>query len=173
MGPGPPPADRSPAARPPPSPSPSTTAQAPGGFVADVVADAPLNFRHAASKDSTAATATADDAWIRRLTAAASAPCKTKPDSELWPLYPAEAEALATWTMGGLVLDVPPAFLVATHTRAERIVYLHYFEAYLEGTLVAMVPPAIRFPAHIAETTLLAALVAATTPGTPEHERVT
>ncbi|CAI5723651.1 unnamed protein product [Peronospora destructor] len=50
-----------------------------------------------------------------------------KPDDDLRPMYPLEEEALATWMMGGIVLQSPPGFLVCTHPRATRVVMLDFF----------------------------------------------
>ena len=84
---------------------------------------------------------------------------KEKPDDDLRPMIPLEEEALAAWMMGGIVLPSPPGFLACTHTRAARVKMLEYYEAYLEGKVLAVVPPSIRMPQHIAEKTLLLQLL--------------
>ncbi|CAI5746289.1 unnamed protein product [Peronospora destructor] len=82
-----------------------------------------------------------------------------KPDDDLRPMIPLEEEALAAWMMGGIVLQSPPGFLVCTHPRATRVMMLDFFEEYLEGKVIAVVPPSVRMPQHIAEKTLLLQLL--------------
>ena len=61
--------------------------------------------------------------------------------------------------MGGIVLRLPPGFLVCTHPRATQIAMLDFYEDYLEGKIIADVPPSVRTPQHIAEKTLLLQLL--------------
>ncbi|CAI5717700.1 unnamed protein product [Peronospora effusa] len=89
----------------------------------------------------------------------ASRPWIDKVDDDLRPMIPLEEEALAAWLMGGIVLPSPPGFLVCTHPRATRVAMLDLFEEYLEGKVIALVPPSVRMPQHIAEKTLLLQLL--------------
>ena len=82
-----------------------------------------------------------------------------KEDDDLRPMIPLEEEALAVWMMGSIVLLSPTAFLVCTHPRATRVVILDFFESYLEGKVIAIVPPYVRMPHYIAEKTLLLQLL--------------
>ena len=66
-----------------------------------------------------------------------------------------EEESLAAWIRGGIVFPSPPKFLLCTHPRATRVVMLDFFEAYLEGKVIATVPTYVRMPQYIAEKTLL------------------
>ena len=70
-----------------------------------------------------------------------------------------EKEALAAFMMGGIMLQSPPRFLVCTDPRATRVVMIDFFEAYLEGKVIAIVPPYVRVPQFIAEKTLLLQLL--------------
>lgn len=98
--------------------------------------------------------------WTQRLTKIATRPWKIKPDNELRKMVPAEEEALTAWIMGVLILDAPPAFLACTHTFVQRITYVKFFEDYLEGTVVAVVPPHLLMQEHVAEKTILMQLLA-------------
>uniref|UniRef100_K3WR04 Uncharacterized protein n=1 Tax=Globisporangium ultimum (strain ATCC 200006 / CBS 805.95 / DAOM BR144) TaxID=431595 RepID=K3WR04_GLOUD len=75
-------------------------------------------------------------------------------------MFPAEEEALTAWIMGVLTLDAPPAFLACTHTFIQRVTYVKIFEDYLEGTVVAVVPPNLLMQEHVAEKTILMQLLA-------------
>ena len=66
---------------------------------------------------------------------------------------------MAAWMMGSIVLPSLPHFLVCTHPQATRVAMFDFFEAYLEGQVVAFVPPYVRMPHHIAEKTLLLKLL--------------
>ncbi|KAF1319012.1 hypothetical protein FI667_g13391, partial [Globisporangium splendens] len=98
--------------------------------------------------------------WTQRLTKITTRPWKIKPDNELRKMVPAEEEALTAWIMGVLILDAPPAFLACTHTFVQRITYVKFFEDYLEGTVVAVVPPHLLMQEHVAEKTILMQLLA-------------
>uniref|UniRef100_A0AAV1U502 Uncharacterized protein n=1 Tax=Peronospora matthiolae TaxID=2874970 RepID=A0AAV1U502_9STRA len=74
-------------------------------------------------------------------------------------MIPLHEDALGVWMMGSLVLSSPPGFLVCTHPRATRVVMLAFFEAYLEGEIIAIVPPYLRMLKYIAEKTLLLQLL--------------
>ena len=78
---------------------------------------------------------------------------------DLRSMIPLEEEALAAWMMGAIMLQSPPGFLVCTHPRATRVVMLDFFEEYLEGKVIAIVPPYVRMPQYIAEKTLLLQLL--------------
>lgn len=69
-------------------------------------------------------------------------------------MTPDEAEALDAGIVGALVLDVPPGFLVCTHSLAHRVAYLQFLEEYFEGQVVAVVLVIIRMTNSIAETTI-------------------
>ena len=66
----------------------------------------------------------------RVLVVAATKAWKEKPDDDLRPMTPLEEEALASWTMGGIVLPSPPGFLACTHTHPARVAMLEYYKAY-------------------------------------------
>uniref|UniRef100_M4BUP7 Uncharacterized protein n=1 Tax=Hyaloperonospora arabidopsidis (strain Emoy2) TaxID=559515 RepID=M4BUP7_HYAAE len=100
-----------------------------------------------------------DDDHGRLLVRAATCTWKEKADDDLRPMIPIEDEALAAWLMGAIVLPSPPGFLACTHPRATRVAMLDYLETYLEGRLIAVVPPYVWMPPHIAETTLLLQLL--------------
>ncbi|KAF1322649.1 hypothetical protein FI667_g11031, partial [Globisporangium splendens] len=139
-------------------------------FPPDPGAAPPLNYKEAARDKSGDKTDSSEyDAWVKRLTKIALRPWKVKDDENLRPMVPAEEEALAAWIMGALVLDAPPAFLVCTHRLTHRVAFLDFFETYLEGELVAIVPPQVRMPKHVAERTLLAQLAVAEKENTPGH----
>ncbi|CAI5717458.1 unnamed protein product [Peronospora effusa] len=89
----------------------------------------------------------------------ASRPWIDKINDDLRPMIPLKEEALAAWLMRGIVLPSPPSFLVCTHTRATRVAMLDFFEEYFEGKVIAVVPPSVRMPQHIAEKTLLLQLL--------------
>ncbi|KAF1328856.1 hypothetical protein FI667_g6337, partial [Globisporangium splendens] len=84
-------------------------------------------------------------------------------------MVPAEEEALNAWIMGALVLDAPPA---CTHTFLQRMAYVKFFEDYLEGTVVAVVPPRILMPEHIAEKTILMQLLASEPAGSAGYKNL-
>ncbi|KAF1333576.1 reverse transcriptase, partial [Globisporangium splendens] len=111
-------------------------------------------------------------AWVQRLTKIATRPWKTKPDDDLRKMVPAEEEALNAWIMGALVLDAPPAFLACTHTFLQRMAYVKFFEDCLEGTVVAVVPPRILMPEHIAEKTILMQLLASEPAGSAGYKNL-
>ncbi|KAF1335469.1 hypothetical protein FI667_g1381, partial [Globisporangium splendens] len=111
-------------------------------------------------------------AWVQRLTKIATRPWKTKPDDDLRKMVPAEEEALNAWIMGALVLDAPPAFLACTHTFLQRMAYVKFFEDCLEGTVVAVVPPRILIPEHIAEKTILMQLLASEPAGSAGYKNL-
>ncbi|KAF1329275.1 Rxlr effector protein, partial [Globisporangium splendens] len=111
-------------------------------------------------------------AWVQRLTKIATRPWKTKPDDDLRKMVPAEEEALNAWIMGALVLDAPPAFLAYTHTFLQRMAYVKFFEDCLEGTVVAVVPPRILMPEHIAEKTILMQLLASEPAGSAGYKNL-
>ncbi|KAF1333740.1 reverse transcriptase, partial [Globisporangium splendens] len=96
----------------------------------------------------------------------------TKPDDDLRKMVPAEEEALNAWIMGALVLDAPPAFLACTHTFLQRMGYVKFFEDCLEGTVVAVVPPRISMPEHIAEKTILMQLLASEPAGSAGYKNL-
>ncbi|KAF1326887.1 reverse transcriptase, partial [Globisporangium splendens] len=102
----------------------------------------------------------------------ATRPWKTKPDDDLRKMVPAEEEALNAWIMGALVLDAPPAFLACTHTFLQRMAYVKFFEDCLEGTVVAVVPPRILMPEHIAEKTILMQLLASEPAGSAGYKNL-
>ena len=56
-------------------------------------------------------------------------------------MIPLEKVELAAWMMGGIMLSSPSGFLVCMHTRTIRKVVLDFSEAYLEGKVIAIVPP--------------------------------
>ncbi|KAF1326560.1 hypothetical protein FI667_g8403, partial [Globisporangium splendens] len=87
-------------------------------------------------------------------------------------MVPAEEEALNAWIMGALVLDAPPAFLACTHTFLQRMAYVKFFEDCLEGTVVAVVPPRILIPEHIAEKTILMQLLASEPAGSAGYKNL-
>uniref|UniRef100_K3WJL1 Uncharacterized protein n=1 Tax=Globisporangium ultimum (strain ATCC 200006 / CBS 805.95 / DAOM BR144) TaxID=431595 RepID=K3WJL1_GLOUD len=119
----------------------------------------PLNFKEAVRDKSSDKHGDDEfDEWVKRHTKIAERPWKVKDDENLRLMVPAEEEALAAWAMGALVLDAPPAFLVCTHTFAQRVAFLNFFEAHLEGVIAAVIPPHVRMPKHVAEKTLLAQL---------------
>ena len=89
----------------------------------------------------------------------ASRPWFDKADDDLRPMIPLEEEALAAWVMGGIVRPSPPGFLVCTHPRATRVAMLDFSEDYLEGKVIAVAPPSVRMPQHIAEKTMLLQLL--------------
>ena len=95
----------------------------------------------------------------RLLVGAATCTWKGKADDDLRPVIPIEDEALAAWLMGVIVHLLPPGFLTCTHPWATRVAMLDYLETYLEGRLIAVVPPYVWMPPHIAETTLLLQLL--------------
>ena len=100
-----------------------------------------------------------DDDHGRLLVRAATCTWKEKEDDDLRPMIPIEDEAMTAWLMGAIVLPSPPGFLACTHPRATRVAMLDYLETYLEGRLIAVVPPYVRMPLHIAEITLLLQLL--------------
>ena len=53
----------------------------------------------------------------------------------------------------------PPGVLVCTQPRATQVVMLVFFEAYLEGKVIAIAPSYVRMPQQIAEKTLLLQLL--------------
>uniref|UniRef100_M4C5M1 Uncharacterized protein n=1 Tax=Hyaloperonospora arabidopsidis (strain Emoy2) TaxID=559515 RepID=M4C5M1_HYAAE len=82
-----------------------------------------------------------------------------KANDDLRPMIPLEKEALAAWMMGGIMLQSPPGFSVCTPPRTTRVAMLDFFEAYLEGQVIATLPPYVRMPQYIAEKTLLIQLL--------------
>ena len=60
---------------------------------------------------------------------------------------------------GGIVLPSPPGFLVCTHPRDTLVAMLNFFEAYLEGKVIAIATPYVRMPQYIADKTLLLQLL--------------
>jgi len=130
----------------------------------------PLNFKEAVRDKSSGKGGDDElDEWVKRLTKIAERPWKVKDDDNLRPMVPAEEEALVAWIMGALVLDAPPAFLVCTHSLSHRVAFLDFFETYLEGMLVAIIPPHVRMPKHVAERTLLAQLAVSEKENTTGH----
>uniref|UniRef100_A0AAV1TRX4 Uncharacterized protein n=1 Tax=Peronospora matthiolae TaxID=2874970 RepID=A0AAV1TRX4_9STRA len=95
----------------------------------------------------------------RVLVRAATRVWTDRSDDDLRSMIPLEEEALAAWMMGAIMLQSPPGFLVCTHPRATRVVMLDFFEEYLEGKVIAIVPPYVRMPQYIAEKTLLLQLL--------------
>uniref|UniRef100_M4BZW3 Uncharacterized protein n=1 Tax=Hyaloperonospora arabidopsidis (strain Emoy2) TaxID=559515 RepID=M4BZW3_HYAAE len=74
---------------------------------------------------------------------------KEKPDDDLRPMIRLEEDALAAWIIRGIVLPVP-------RTRGRRgLRCWNTIKRILEGKVLAIVPPSIRMPQHIAEKTLL------------------
>uniref|UniRef100_K3WHA8 Uncharacterized protein n=1 Tax=Globisporangium ultimum (strain ATCC 200006 / CBS 805.95 / DAOM BR144) TaxID=431595 RepID=K3WHA8_GLOUD len=130
-------------------------------------ATAPMNFKAAVSREDEVEKE--QIAWTNRLTKIATRPWKEQANDNLHPMVKAEEEVLAAWMMDALVLDSSPAFLVCTHTRIQRLASLDYFETYLEGLLIATVPPIVRMPEHLAERTLLAQMVSSEKDNTPGH----
>ena len=55
--------------------------------------------------------------------------------------------------------SVATRVLVCTHLRATRFAMFDFFEDYLEGKVIAVVPLSVRMPQHIAEKTLLLQLL--------------
>ncbi|KAL7680430.1 hypothetical protein Plhal304r1_c066g0154371 [Plasmopara halstedii] len=82
--------------------------------------------------------------------------------NDLRPMIPLEKEALAAWVRGTLVLEEPPGFIQATHSKAMRASFLQFFEQNLQGRLAATIPPEVFIANHTAETTLLIELRMAT-----------
>ncbi|KAF1336358.1 hypothetical protein FI667_g278, partial [Globisporangium splendens] len=74
--------------------------------------------------------------------------------------------------MGAFVLEAPPAFLACTHTFLQRMAYVKFFEDCLEGTVVAVVPPRILMPEHIAEKTILMQLLASEPAGSAGYKNL-
>ncbi|TYZ60105.1 hypothetical protein PybrP1_010051 [[Pythium] brassicae (nom. inval.)] len=48
-------------------------------------------------------------------------------------MVPAEAEALAAWTMGALPLPAPSGFLACTHAYVDRLAFTRFHKEHLEG----------------------------------------
>lgn len=133
----------------------------------------PMNFKAAVSGSSAENDQTNDqELWIKKLAKIATRPWKAKCDDELRPMIPAEKEALAAWAMGAIHLEAPPSFLVCTHTLAQRVAFLSFFETHLEGTLVATIPPLVKMPEHLAEKTLLAQLVMSEKKGSAAYDQI-
>ena len=88
-----------------------------------------------------------------------SRPWIDKRDDNLRPMIPLKEEALAARMMSGIALPSPPGFLVCTQPRATRVAMLDFLEDYLEGKVLAVVPPSVRMTQHIAEKTLLLQLL--------------
>ena len=82
-------------------------------------------------------------------------PSIDKADDDLRPMISVEEESFAAWMISGIVLPSPPGFLVCTHPRATRVAMLDFYGDYFEGKIIAVVPPSVRMPQHIAEKTLL------------------
>ena len=66
-----------------------------------------------------------------------------KAGDDLRPMIPLEEEAHAAWMMGALYSSLCVDFWSA-RPRTTRVVMLDFFEAYLEGKVIAIVPPYVR-----------------------------
>ena len=77
----------------------------------------------------------------------------------LRPMIPLEEKALDAGMMRSIILLSTLMFLIFTHLRVKRVAILDFFASYLEGTVIAHVPPYVLMSHNIDEKMLLLQLL--------------